>query len=80
MRNKLFDLNNHLFEQLERLSDDDLDLETEIKRTKAITEVAHAIIDNATLALQAKKYFDDIDYTQQHTPSIFRIEDKNDKI
>lgn len=39
MRNKLTDLNNHLFEQLERLNDDELseeELEKEIKRSKAM--------------------------------------------
>lgn len=39
MKNKLVDLNNHLFEQLERLNDDELtdaDLEKEIKRSKAM--------------------------------------------
>ena len=80
MKNKLIDLNNHLFEQLERLSDEELDLETEMKRTKAITDVAHAIIDNATLALQAEKYFNDVDFTQKSTPSIFKIEENNEKV
>lgn len=58
MRNKLFDLNNHLFEQLERLNDDELtgeELYEEINRAKAITSVAAKIIDNGSLVLQAQK-------------------------
>lgn len=57
MKNKLVDLNNHLFAQLERLSDDDLEgekLSDEIQRTKAITSVANNIVANARLALDAK--------------------------
>ena len=59
MKNTLTDLNNYLFEQLERLTDDDLDeeaLDKEIKRSKAVTEVAKAVIDNGALALRAAKY------------------------
>lgn len=58
-RNKLTDLNNHLFEQMERLNDDDLsdtELSKEIKRADAMTHVASQIIDNAELALKAQKY------------------------
>lgn len=52
MKNKVEDLRNHLFEQLERLSDDEsfknpLVQEREIKRTSAIVEIANAIIDSA---------------------------------
>lgn len=57
-RNRLTDLNNHLFEQLERLNDDDLigeELEEEIERSKAVTSVAIAIIKNGNLALNAYK-------------------------
>ena len=56
MKNKLTDLNNHLFEQLERLNDDDLnsdDLAREIKRAQAMSSCAAQIIDNAALALKA---------------------------
>ncbi|MEA5092439.1 hypothetical protein SDC9_37452 [bioreactor metagenome] len=56
MKNTLGDLNNHLFEQLERLNDEDLKgeaLETEITRSKAITDVACRIIENNTLVLKA---------------------------
>ena len=58
MRNTLGDLNNHLFMQLEKLSEDDLkgeELREEIIRTKAIGESAKHIIDNANVVLQAQK-------------------------
>lgn len=56
--NNLMALNNHLFEQLERLNDDELteeQLNKEIQRSKAMTDVASRIIDNASLGLQAEK-------------------------
>lgn len=57
MKNKLIDLNNHLFEQLERLNDDELKgekLAQEINRAKAMSNCAAQIINNANLALKAK--------------------------
>ena len=62
MNNTLTDLNNYLFEAFERLQDDSLDdtqLEKEIKRSEAVQKVAKTIIDNGTLALQAKKHLDE---------------------
>lgn len=56
MKNKLSDLNNHLFAQLERLSDESLtpeQIEAECKRGDAITQVADKIIENAALHLKA---------------------------
>lgn len=56
MRNKLTDLNNHLFAQLERLGEEDLTSEKlaeEISRAKAITGIASQIIANGTLVLKA---------------------------
>ena len=58
MRNTLGDLNNHLFMQLEKLSDEDLkgeELKEEVTRTKAISLIAKQIIENGTLVLEAKK-------------------------
>ena len=58
MKNKLIDLNNHLFAQLERLSDEDLtpqQIENEVKRTEAIVAVSEQIIQNADLALKGAK-------------------------
>jgi len=56
MRNKISDLNDHLFAELERLGDEELvgaDLEDEINRAKAMSGVADRIINNARLALEA---------------------------
>jgi flagellar basal body L-ring protein FlgH len=58
MKNTLGDLNNHLFAQLERLSDEDLkgeQLQEEIGRAKAVTSVAAQIIANGSLVVEAKK-------------------------
>lgn len=59
VNNKLIDLNNFLFTQLERLNDDDVSEETlvkEIKRSKAMTAVGNTIIKNAELALEGRKF------------------------
>ena len=62
MKNTLSDLNNYLFESIERLNDDELsdeELDKEIKRSEAVQKIAKTIIDNGSLALQAKKYLDE---------------------
>lgn len=59
MKNTLTDLNNYLFETLERLTDDALteeEMEKEITRSKAVTSVAETIIHNGELALKAIKH------------------------
>ena len=56
MKNTLSDLNNYLFEALERLTDDELtgeDLQREITRSRAVTDVAEAIVHTGELALKA---------------------------
>lgn len=53
MKNTITDLNNHLFEQLERLNDEEItgkELEQEIKRAEGIVKVSNQIIMNAELA------------------------------
>ncbi|MDO4667028.1 MAG: hypothetical protein Q4A90_04240 [Streptococcus sp.] len=57
-QNKPSNLTNHLFMALERLGDEDLtmeQLEMEIERSKAISNVAGKIIDNGRLILEAQK-------------------------
>jgi len=59
MRNTLNDLNNHLFAQLERLGDEDIkgeQLQEEITRAKAISDIATQIISNGTLVLKAETF------------------------
>jgi hypothetical protein len=56
MKNKLTDLNNHLFAQLERLSDEGLtaeQIDLEVKRSEAIVGVAEQIAKGADLQLKA---------------------------
>lgn len=61
MKNTLTDLNNYLFEAIERLNDNltDEELDKEIRRSEAVQKVAKTIIDNGTLALNAKKHLDE---------------------
>lgn len=58
----LNDLNEYLFAEMDRLTNEDLseeELDKEIKRSEALQKVAKTIIDNGSLALQAKKYLDE---------------------
>lgn len=58
-KNTLEDLNNHLFDQLERLLDNDLskeELDKEVTRAKAVTSVAEVIVRNGELALGVMKH------------------------
>jgi len=57
-RNKISDLNNHLFSQLEKLNDDDLNgdkLDNEVQRAKAMSSLASQIIASTKLTLDAMK-------------------------
>lgn len=56
MKNKITDLNNHLFAVIERLGDEDLtpeELEKEIQRASAIRNVAGAVIEISRLQVDA---------------------------
>ena len=80
MRNTLLDLNNHLFEQLERLNDEELSgdqLLTELDRSKAITDVAKAIIENGELVLKAQKHQDEYHSTRDgELPKMLGVSDE----
>lgn len=78
MKNKLNDLNNHLFEQMERLNDEDLsseELEREIKRAKAMSSIASNIVSNEALALEAQQYIDEYS-GHARVPDMIKIEEK----
>jgi hypothetical protein len=62
MKNKLSDLNDHLFAQIERLSQEELtaeQIDTEVKRGNAIVAVADQILRHASLQVQAAKIVSD---------------------
>jgi hypothetical protein len=73
MRNKLTDLNNHLFEQLERLNNEELkgdDLLQEIHRATSMSDISKQIIDSAkTMVLAAKVLRDGA--AKEDMPAIF---------
>lgn len=61
-RNKLTDLNDHLFEQLERLNDDSLtddQLTREMQRAESMTRISQTIVANASVILKAAKFADE---------------------
>jgi hypothetical protein len=69
MKNKLSDLNNHLFEQIERLNDDDLkgeDLTQEIHRAQAMCSVAGQVIAAGRLVLDASRAADELPGIHKH--------------
>ncbi|NRB18788.1 MAG: hypothetical protein HRU33_14815 [Rhodobacteraceae bacterium] len=62
MKNKLSDLTDHLFAQLERLGDEDLtaeQIDQEVKRSEAIVSISDQVVGNANLQLTAAKLFAD---------------------
>jgi hypothetical protein len=73
-RNKLSDLNNHLFEQLERLNDQELspeNLDKEIKRAKSMGEIASNIIEVNKISLEAIKMIAKGDIDKRDIPNEF---------
>lgn len=61
-RNKIADLNDHLFAQLERLNDETIKpekMELEVKKAMAISKVASQIISSNKLVLDAAKLMGD---------------------
>lgn len=54
-RTTLNDLNEYLFQEMDRLTNEDLsadELDKEIKRSDALQKIAKTVIDNGALALQ----------------------------
>ena len=73
-RNKITDLNDHLFAQLERLNDEDLTpekLQVEIERAKAVAAVASNIIGVAKVTVDAAKLLDKNDHLKNDLPLLF---------
>ncbi|MFT8476610.1 MAG: hypothetical protein ABF682_04295 [Liquorilactobacillus sp.] len=78
-KNKLEDLNDHLFAELERLGDEDLkggDLQEEIQRANAVSVVAKNVVDNADLALKAAIAYDKREDVNMLIPKMIGIESR----
>lgn len=61
MKNKIEDLRNHLFASIEKLSDaSNEDLQIELERSKAISEVAKVIVDSAKVEVDYIKATDGV--------------------
>ena len=76
MKNKLTDLNDHLFAQLERLGDEDLTgaaLDEEISRSKAVSQISKDVVSNATLVLQAEKYRSEYGLANNKMPGMLEV-------
>lgn len=76
MKNTLTDLNNHLFAQLERLGDEELNgdkLMEEISRAKAVTGISSQIIANGNLVLNSIRIKEEFfsDKNKRVLPDIF---------
>ena len=60
--NSLVDLNEILFNQIQKIQDEDAtdeELEKEIKKSEAITKLSSQVLNSANIALQAQKQFDE---------------------
>lgn len=80
MKNTLSDLNNHLFEQLERLNDEDLNeeqLDRELRRAEGMTKVAEQIIRNGELAYKAMVHMAEYGYADRKGSVPEMLEVKN---
>lgn len=86
MKNTLSDLNDYLFETLERLLDDDLtdeQMQREITRSEAVTSVAETVIHNGELALKTMQHLNDMGYCNGKrdgslapVPKMLEVQDK----
>lgn len=80
MKNRLSDLNNHLFAQLERLSDEELtseQIDDEVKRAEAVVAVSEQIVRNADVQLKAVKIL--ADHGDRFKPHLTMLESPQPK-
>lgn len=80
MKNGLTDLNNLLFAQLERLSDEDIsidELKKEEVRTKMINDTSNNIIRNAELCYKVIQYQHTCEYNGERVPKMLNVAKDN---
>ncbi len=78
-QNSLLDVHNLLMEQMERLMDAETpeEIEKEISRAKAVSDVSKVIVDNSKTMLDAVKT--GLEYNQSFNGTILGIELKETK-
>ena len=83
MKNTLGDLNNYLFEQLDAITNKDLEgekLEAEIKRTEAVAKISDQIIKNGELQYKAMKHMDEYGYERKkNVPEMLEVREEGKK-
>lgn len=75
-KNKLTDLNNHLFTQLERLNEEgmtDEQVKKEVSRAKAISGIASQVIKSAKVTIDAMKLVANSDCTINQLPEMIGV-------
>jgi hypothetical protein len=75
-KNKMTDLNNHLFLQLERLNDEELNgekLQEEIHRAKAITCISKEIVSSAKLQLEVVRLISESGEVNNKLPEMLML-------
>lgn len=75
-RNKITDLNDHLFAQLERLNDETMKpdkMEMELKKAKAVSMVASQLIKSNKLTLDAMRIMKDGSVGPNDMPDTFGL-------
>ena len=71
MKNTINDLNNILFEQIERINDDELKgeaLKDQLNKAKAINSLATTLVQNGVLMLKSMEFRDAIGEVPETTP------------
>ena len=83
MKNTLGDLNNYLFDQLNAITNKDLEgekLEEEIKRTEAVAKISDQIIKNGELQYKAMKHMDEYGYVRKkNVPEMLEVREESKK-
>ena len=83
MKNTLGDLNNYLFDQLNAITNKDLEgetLEAEIKRTEAVAKISDQIIKNGELQYKAMKHMDEYGYEREkNVPEMLEVREESKK-
>ena len=85
-RNRAIDLADHMFAQLERIAEAETaeDLETEVKRGRALNEVAGRIIENQRVVLDAHKiqmeYSGQLENANNPLPALFQSREEQRRL